>query len=266
MKRALTAVSLAVAAAVTHATPLYQPPGSNLTYGAVSNGQSIMSDITNPAAGAAALVQQGENQYRLGIPGSMGIGFEFGKVDDLYDRIDQQAKAFGTTGLENILSNTANIAVIGAEVSAQVDNINSILSDVETNGYAKAFGSINVPLVVAHQGLGGSLVFNAGISAVSRATGLYDRIDFDPLAVNLTPVQTNGDVIIDLPNNTITVNNDSTVLIKASLERYVPGLQPPGDEAQWSYVVCWCSCALLHGGTKPARRALGEIDRYRATI
>ena len=48
------------------ATPVYQPPGPNLTYGSSSNNQSIMSSIANPAA-AAAVLRKEDSQYRFGI-------------------------------------------------------------------------------------------------------------------------------------------------------------------------------------------------------
>ena len=215
MKRLITATALTTAVTLAQAAPLYHPPGSNLTYGAVSNGQSIVSDITNPAAGAAVLTKNG-NQYRLGIPGSIGAGFEFGEVDDLYDRIDQQKAAFDT-GLDNILTNTTDVAVIGADIQVQVDNINSILSDVEANGYAKAFASVDIPLVIAHKGLGGSLALDINKSFSTRASGLHETIDFDSTSVILTPTQTIGDITIDLSGNNITIDNDSTILIKASM-------------------------------------------------
>lgn len=215
MKRIITATALTTAFTLAQAGPLYHPQGPNLTYGAVSNGQTIMSDITNPAAGAAVLQQEG-NQYRLGIPGSFGAGFEFGEVDDLYDRIDQQKQAFDT-GLDNVLTDTTDVVAIGADIQAQVDNINSILSDIEANGYAKAFASVDIPLVIAHKGLGGSLALDINKSFSTRASGLHETIDFTPGSVAIVPVQTIGDITIDLPGNNITIDNDSTILIKASL-------------------------------------------------
>ncbi len=217
MKRVLTAASLTVAAAVTHATPLYQPPGSNLTYGAVSNGQSIMSDITNPAAGAAVLAQQGENQYRLGIPGSVGVGFEFGEVDDLYERIDAEADKFRNP--QNLINITTPQDAVN-EINSAIASLNTVLADVQSNGYAKAFGSANIPLVVTHQGLGGSLVFNAGISAASRATGLHETVTFNATQALAGIDDPNDDINLTLTGGIptgFTVNNDSTVLIKASL-------------------------------------------------
>ncbi len=59
MKRLLCTLVLIVAVSAAHAAPVYHPAGSNLTSGDVSNGQSIMSDITNPAASAVQLERDG---------------------------------------------------------------------------------------------------------------------------------------------------------------------------------------------------------------
>jgi len=221
MKRLMTASALAIAstlAPLSQAAPLYHPSGSNLTYGAVSNGQSITSDITNPAAGAAVLQQDG-NQYRLGIPGSLGAGFEFGQVDQLYDRINAEADKFQTTqNLTNITSPAAAVT----EINDAIASLNSVLADVQTNGYAKAFGSANIPLAVAHKGLGGSLVFNAGGSFVTRATGLHETVTFNSVQALAGVDDPTDDINIaytGLIPTGFTVDNDSTVLIKASLVR-----------------------------------------------
>jgi len=218
MKRVFTAVSLAVVAAVSHAAPPYLPTGSNLTYGAVSNGQSVTSDITNPAAGAAVLDHQGENQYRLGLPGSFGMGVEFGQFDDLYARIDAEATKFQDPQL---LTGVATPQEAVDQINAAIDSLNTVMSDVQENGYAKVFSAANIPLVVAHDSFGGSLAFNAGISAASRVTGLYETVVFDAQAALNGVDAPDDDVSLTFDNTGLptgfTVDNDSTVLIKASL-------------------------------------------------
>lgn len=213
--RALTAACLLAMAGSAQADPIYHPPGPNLTYGAVSNGQTIMSDITNPAAGAAVLKKEG-NQYRFGILSSVGVGVEFGEIDSLYDRIDQEAQAFESGGIA--IDNPLDIA---NSVNDQVNTINSILTDIEAKGYAKVFGSAHLPvmpLVIAHQGLGGSLVLDINGSLEAKALALQDDILFDataydPLAPN---PQTIGDVTIDSVAQTLEVNNDTSLVTKAA--------------------------------------------------
>jgi len=215
MKRLMTATALAVAATLTHADPIYHPPGPNLTYGAVSNGQTIMSDITNPAAGAAVLEKEG-NQYRFGILSSIGVGVEFGQVDGLFESLDQQANAFDLNGVS-----INNLADVANSVNDQVNAINSILREIEDKGYAKIFGSAHLPimpLVVAHKALGGSIVLDVNGSVEAKVLALQDDILFDAnLYDPLGPaVQTIGDVTIDTNQGTLQVDNDTTLVAKAA--------------------------------------------------
>ncbi len=215
MKQLITAAVFVAAVSLAQATPLYHPQGQNLTYGAVSNGQTIMSDTTNPAAGAAVL-KENDSQYRLGIPGSIGGGLEFGKVDALYERIDAEADKFKNTQL---LTPTANPIDAVNELNSAIASLNAVLADVQANGYAKAFGSIDVPLVVAHQGLGGSLVFDANMSFAASIAGLHENINFNAADALLGVDDLTDDVSLTLVGGIptgFTVNNDSGVLVSAS--------------------------------------------------
>jgi len=215
MKRLITTIALIVAATLvpllTQATPLYHPPGSNLTYGAVSNGQSIMSDITNPAAGAAVLQKDG-NQYRFGILSSVGAGFEFGEVDNLYSRIDTESQAF---------QNLQTVASV-AEIDARLVSLNALLVDIEAKGYAKVFfgGHLPVlPLVVAHKALGGSLVLDVNGSIAARATALNDPVNFNSAAANMGVDDPTDDLTLTFTGGVpdgFSIDNDSTVLVKAA--------------------------------------------------
>lgn len=220
MKRLMTATTLTTAMAMAQATPLYHPPGPNLTYGAVSNGQTIMSDITNPAAGAAALTKNG-NQYRFGILSSIGAGVEFGKIDDLYNKIDTQADTF-TIGVP------VDSADFTGTINAQVDSVNSVLNEVgSSDAYAKGFASAHVPLmpiVVAHKALGGSLVLDINASGAVKVHSLTTDVVVDAaqLESDITGggpgVYTNGDVTIDATTASpvLTIDNDSSVIAKAA--------------------------------------------------
>ncbi len=215
MKRLMTATALTVAATLlpllVQATPLYHPPGSNLTYGAVSNGQSIMSDITNPAAGAAVLQQNG-NQYRFGILSSVGMGYEFGEVDNLYSRIDAEAQAF-----QNLQTVTSV-----ADIDTRLASLNALLVDVEADGYSKVFfgGHLPVmPLVVAHKALGGSLVLDVNGSIAARATALNDPVNFNSAAASVGVDDPTDDLTLTFAGavpSGFTIDNDSTVLVKAA--------------------------------------------------
>jgi hypothetical protein len=219
MKHLLTTTVLATTTALAQATPLYHPPGSNLTYGEVSNGQTIMSDISNPAAGAAALKKNGD-QYRFGILSSVGMGMEFGQVDNLYDRIDAEAESFlSLQGLGAI--NTVFSAV--NEINSRVNSLNTVLADVEQRGFAKAFASLHLPtmpLVIANQSIGGSLVLDINGSLAARVTALHEPVDFNTDDALRGIDNSNDDLNLTfdaLGNPTgFTVDNDSTVLVKAT--------------------------------------------------
>lgn len=216
MKRLITATAITLATSLAHAGPLYHPQGPNLSYGAVSNGQTIMSDITNPAAGAAVLQKNG-NQYRLGIPGSIGAGIEFGEVDDLYDRLDAEANKF-----QNLQTpaNTGSAAAAVADINAALASLNTVLADVQTDGYAKAFASVDIPLVIAHKGFGGSLAFDLNKSFGTRATGLHEIVTFNSADALIGVDDLTDDIGLNLVGGiptSYTIDNDSSVLIKASL-------------------------------------------------
>ena len=75
------------------AGPVHQPPGSNLTFGDVSHGLRIQSATGNPAAAAADRARlQGRSAGGVSISGAAGL--EYGNVQDLFDFIDEIARAY----------------------------------------------------------------------------------------------------------------------------------------------------------------------------
>ena len=135
------------------ATPVYQPPGPNLTYGSSSNNQSIMSSIANPAAAAAQLGKE-DSQYRFGLI-NIGGGYEFGKIDDLYNLIDKSEATITdpitTTEMESLYAThcgttTCNDAVAFANgIATTINNstatatLNTVLSQLQQDGNASVF-------------------------------------------------------------------------------------------------------------------------------
>lgn len=225
MKRLITATTLAMAFSLAQADPIYHPAGSNLTYGAVSNGQSIVSDITNPAAGAAILQKEG-NQYRFGIISSIGAGAEFGDVDNFFDDLDTLATLYDTTSLN--ITGPITGAAISAEVDSIINTANTIMQDIAIDGYAKGFGSVHLPLmplVVAHKALGGSIVLDVNASLAFKAFALEESIAFNAATpITLGTTQTIGDVTIDSTtpaSSTFSIANDSSVITKAAETREI---------------------------------------------
>ncbi len=229
MKRLLYILVMAVATAVAHAAPVYHPPGANLTSGDVSNSQSIMSDITNPAASAVQLEHDGAH-VQFGIISNIGIGIEYGQVDNIFNVIDEKAKAY-SSGLAVILPTltgdaATDAAAIQNAIDVPVGDLNGVLATVAADGYGKAFGSMNLPLmpvVVGSGFLGGALVFDASASVTSKANGIHDNIDIDYSTV-VTQLQTwdgvspidLGEVTLDLNTQTVKVDNNTLLQTRAA--------------------------------------------------
>jgi len=197
----LTVLSLLMLSGTCLATPIYHPPGPNLIYGAISNNQSIMSEVTNPAAGASALLEE-KSRYRFGILSSIGFGYEFGDVNNLYDEIDRTITTLSETqsldmqaivdaqaidpGLfatdtayrDQKVSAVANAAA--NEINTNVVNpLNYLQQLVDKEGYFKGFASGHVPLmpfVISHRGLGGSFTLDANVAVAGFLDFLGDDI------------------------------------------------------------------------------------------
>jgi len=227
MKRLLSASIVVAFCSHAAATPVYHPPGPNLTYGAVSNGQTLLADINNPAAGALAPLKEG-SKFRFGVLSSIGAGVEYGAIDNLFDDLDAIAADFDINNAFSSIPNVNSAAAV-AEVDAQISDINDLLNNIENNGYGKAFISGHIPLmpmIIASDTLGGSLTFDMNFSGVARVGAVADTVAFDLLAAqtfitnNLggTNQATFGDVTININGNNVTygLTNDSVVRLKAA--------------------------------------------------
>lgn len=224
------------------ADPVYLPPAQNLTYGNSSNNQSIMSSITNPAAAAAQLDKE-DSQYRFGILSSIGLGYEFGNVGQLYNTIDN-AKNTITTPITTADLQTkylaagcttsctpAQSAIFSADIantingSAAVATVNTVLSQLQQDGNVSVYGDVHVPLtpfVVTKKGLGGSIVLDANVSAIANMSFIADPLSISPTtagtiastyATYVDPAGNNSAGTYTLP----TIPNDSTLLVKAAV-------------------------------------------------
>ncbi len=232
MKRWLTLSALTLACANAYATPVYQPLGPNLTYGSVTNNQTIISNITNPAGGAAVFTKE-DSQYRFGILSNLGFGYEFGDVENLYDQIDA---AQTTLEGSQSLTQTEIINICGAapsDVNAcanslasylngrpELTSVNNVLATAQQDGYARGFFAGHVPimpLVISNKALGGSFVLDANFSAVANMTFLADPVALQGSDI-LAAVQAyytgggTGALNVDLPADV----SDTTLLVKGA--------------------------------------------------
>ena len=223
-KRSLLTLSSLALYSTTWATPAYLPAGPNLTYGDVSNNQTIISSVTNPAAGASVFTKD-KNQYRFGILSSIGAGIEYGKVDDLFNELDKtqkdlQSNSFDVTSLagcapESFVESTCKISIAAKLNQDVIDPANRIIQLAEKDGNASIFLSGKVPLfpiVISKEGWGGSFVLDANYSAKVNLTLLGDSINKLDTS-NLTSVVT----LPTTPTGSITydLKNDSALLLKA---------------------------------------------------
>ena len=223
MKHTFKLAALSMLCANAFATPIYHPAGPNLTYGAVSNNQSIISNVTNPAAGAAVFTKE-DSQYRFGILSSIGFGLEFGQVDNLYKQIDAtQAQLNKAQQIPAASLYNADINVFQQNVAAYINQngistINDAMNLFQADGYATVFSSFHVPLtpfVISHKGLGGSFVIDANVSAIANMSFVSDPV------ANITGPQVAGIMSYNPVTQTVTYNldgviqSDSTLLVKA---------------------------------------------------
>ncbi len=240
-----SALLATLASGSSMATPVYHPPGPNLIYGAISNNQSIMSEVTNPAAGASALLEE-KSRYRFGILSSIGFGYEFGNVTDLYNEIDSTTTTLvdqQSASLETWVNDPANIDttqyLLDASYRSQIhdnianlintgtiDPLNQLQRKIDEDGYFKGFASGHVPLmpfVVSHRGLGGSFTLDANVTVA----GFLDYLAADIPQLNGSYLETNADlqnVLTNYINGTSTnatvlydmLASDSTLLVKGA--------------------------------------------------
>jgi len=221
MKKHISLITALLFSTASLATPVYHPPGSNLTYGSISNGQSIMSDITNPAAGASIFTKE-DGQFRFGVFSSIGVGYEIGDVADLINQIDTTIDKFTDTANNQTIIGTNitdNVNRILGILNTDIATTNTLLLDIEKNGYFKGFASIHVPimpLVVTHKAISGSFVLDINASGVGLASFLSSDVS-DITSGDITTAVTNAiagtQTSVNLGD---LINSDSTTVIKGA--------------------------------------------------
>ena len=245
----LISIALAVALRVAaHAVPVYQPPGANLTYGDVTHGQRVLSAGGNPAAAAADLAR-GDEEATRGMVVSAVAGIEYGNIQELYDTLDELARAFtpsppgegGGPGQDpdppdDGISIGDIIDILFPDFREIIDAAKNefetrlkLLAIVEFEAYGKAFTSVDIPVVIGRELLDGAWTFGLNWSGESKLYGVTRPIDFIPEAAladlqsqyNLSPgdpttlfdIAGDVDIIIDPGSGDVRMRLDSDNLL-----------------------------------------------------
>ena len=188
MKRMAQIMALLSASFTVSAAPIFHPAGENLTYGSLSNFQSLVAHTNNPAVGASALPTQ-EWNFGFGLLSSIGIGYEIGPVNDLTEQ--WQSLSDRLTAIED------------SGKDPTIDDINAIKKDFDgflvtagDSGYVGLHLGAQIPLFPiiwnSRDTLGGSLVLDANAAVQAQFRFLDRPIEYNPLEQGVNALQTNS--------------------------------------------------------------------------
>ena len=181
------------------AQTLFQPPGTNLTYGDVTHGTRAQSASTNPAAAAADIARQG-SEAGSGAILSVAAGVEYGNIQEIWDFYDQISQAFSKGDPDDGLPPGQNpgdkpdnginlgdiwdtldpdiqdeVEAIATEVARQA----GILALIATEGYGKAWIAADAPVLFSQPKWGGAWTMQLQWSGTARAFGIVEAIEFN---------------------------------------------------------------------------------------
>ncbi len=241
------------------AGPVYQPPGSNLTFGDVTHGLRVQSASSNPAAAAADRART-QGISNSGLVFSAAAGLEYGNVQELFDVLDDVARRFRSTEGGDSGSTTPpgqtpgpdkgidigriideldpevreTIEAVGREIVSQA----AVLALIASEGYARAWVSADIPVVLNGNLWGGTWTTGVNWSGSSKAFGATVPVEFDvddaidrlgraldDFINDVVPnppeeIQLSPDVLMNIDPQTrniiILLDNDSSLLTKAS--------------------------------------------------
>lgn len=178
MQKALfIAGSLACGAAI--AAPVSQPFGSSFTLGSSTNPASLMTAMGNPATAYFMVNSEAGDNFRTGILGPIGVGYEVGEVDSLEDKIDE---------LDDLLDQ--EVTTIGQALNIQ-SRANDLLAQMGEDANLKVMIGAPAPVfpVIYKTDNGGAFMLDLSVSAVAKGYFLDDDIDIVQ--------ETNGDYSLD---------------------------------------------------------------------
>ena len=306
---ALSLVGLSLASG-TQAAPFYFSPGPNQTYGSVTQSQRIASGSHNPASPIAshngrAGTGDGDLAVRSSAMLAVGVGIEYGSVNDLFGLIDRTSDSLdspssggstgGSTGgsgstpdspdatplkdaLKTLISNNPDVESAFTAVVDKVATLGGSLLLIASKGYGKAFATVDAPISVNTETLGGVVQFNASVAATSKVAGIADpiQLDLDNLRSQLEAVTqlsaSSGLTEFQLGKNTVLrvdpsnqdidldFNNDSLLITKAAkLEEYSVGYSRSIYEADSGELYLGLKPKYLRAGLTRVGVRFGDI-------
>jgi hypothetical protein len=217
------------------AAPVYQPPGSSLTYGDVVHNQRLQSGTTNPAAAAADVWRAGQDgtNAQSGMVGSMVFGIEFGNLDRFYERVDEISDAIkpsdpdpgvpgdgppdkpgGGPSLGDLIEICCpDLANLIDRLEQELIDRAALLTLISVDGYAKGFRSFDLPVMLGKEIGRGAWSLGLNWSESVKAYGIADAdIDFRrDTALSLLSEQ--YDLMPGDPMTTYDVGGDVSVTI-----------------------------------------------------
>ena len=193
----LTALCALLVISTASAGPIYQPPGSNLTFGDVTHGLRVQSASSNPAAAAADRARS-QGISNRGLVFSAAAGLEYGNVQELFDLYDEITGAYRPSepdvpagpgqnpDPDNGIDIGRIIDEIDPDLRATIDAIAqelvsqaAVLGIIAAEGYARAWVSADVPLVLNGNLWGGTWTTGVNWSGSSKAFGATVPLEFD---------------------------------------------------------------------------------------
>jgi len=162
MRSLILATGLALASTGAAATPLFQPPGPNLTFGDMSNPQNVVAYAANPATAASRGTTFGGG-FGFGILSSVGMSAEIGDVPDLEQRVQE---------VSDKLDQVTNDFTLAGELKQDIDDLVATLG---AQSYLLNVGvAAQVPLTPLYvMGNGwGAITVDANVSVQTRLSVL----------------------------------------------------------------------------------------------
>jgi len=269
-----------------------QPRSASLNY-----SQKSLSNAGNPAA-AALIIERNDPHVMTGGAIEVGVGLEYGDLDDLFEKIDDISNGFkppedGDDGSirppkpenpirdytwQDLLDEYPELEDKIDVLKDQVVSTGSLLALIAAEGYGKAEATSNLSLVLNEDLYGGTLLLGVGYKGNAKVVGIFEAITFDKeqatSALQTIPDFTENDPIqaLDLSagitlfynpaNNKVklTFDNDSVLLVKSTrIAQFSLAYSKKAYESEQGALYWGVKPSFYHVGLANISTRLGEI-------